>query len=348
MTSFAHRLAHPSSPSSPRVDTLVGIALGAAPLLPGGPDEAAAILTAASRGTASELLTRIGTRPDGDAARLLATASLLRLTDPTAGLVSVFGMSQRLPAAVTSNLAEFALALPHRPDAALSQLRNGPAELVDALGDDLPESVPDTVALGTVGGLLAAAAGGTLVPWTATLDHPAFPGRSRNWLTRAVAAVRGDDTIGWPSVRRLVPHGRRVEAPALGPVEGIERLSAGNLAALPDALAGGADAVVSLCRVGSDDVPEPTLHAEMWLYDSVASPNANEVIDDAADVIERWLEGGRHVYVHCMGGRSRTAAVVAAVLTRRTGQPFADAVKTLQQTLPEAHGNVFSALRRSR
>jgi len=72
---------------------------------------------------------------------------------------------------------------------------------------------------------------------------------------------------------------------------------------------GGYDALVSLCRMGSEDLGVE--HVEFWLIDAGARENANLefVIDDAARTVQTLRAEGKTVLLHCVEGRSRTPSV---------------------------------------
>jgi ADP-ribosyl-[dinitrogen reductase] hydrolase len=75
--------------------------------------------------------------------------------------------------------------------------------------------------------------------------------------------------------------------------------------------AGGYDAVVSLCRMGSEDLGVE--HIRFWLVDagSGANPNLDFVVDDAARMVRTLRSEGKRVLLHCVEGRSRTPSVAA-------------------------------------
>jgi ADP-ribosyl-[dinitrogen reductase] hydrolase len=78
----------------------------------------------------------------------------------------------------------------------------------------------------------------------------------------------------------------------------------------------GIDAVVSLCRLGTDDAPPvtPEDHATFWVIDApVEDDNAHAafVLREAAAAIERFRAEGKTVLLHCVRTESRTPTVAA-------------------------------------
>ena len=69
----------------------------------------------------------------------------------------------------------------------------------------------------------------------------------------------------------------------------------------------GCDAVVSMCRVGSEDRPAhvaPEDHVEFRLVDTSDpedNPHLEFVLADAAAVIKELRDEGKTVFVHCVG-----------------------------------------------
>lgn len=181
-------------------------------------------------------------------------------------------------------------------------------------------------------------AGASAIPWASTRHLP--DGLTRRALvTAAVLAARKGrpDPVGWPTARRLVPRALRSEAPFAVPL--CTDVVLGNLPGIADAVTEGCDAVVSLCRIGTDDVPSTVETAEFWLIDSAIptdNPNLPLTIADAADTVALLVSEGNRVYLHCHGGRSRTAVVAAAHLIRHHDVSVEDAKTVVDDVLPEA------------
>ena len=85
-----------------------------------------------------------------------------------------------------------------------------------------------------------------------------------------------------------------------------DRVWLGGVQALRD-LPDGVDAVVSLCRLGADEVPAPGVdpgdHVEVWLIDSPdpdRNPHLDHVLTQAADTVAALRAEGRTVLLHCV------------------------------------------------
>jgi len=207
----------------------------------------------------------------------------------------------------------------------------------------------DTVAA-IAGQVLGARWGVSAVParWRRMLHG--WPGWDTGDLVRAsVLAARSGkvDGEGWPSIPSLQVWARQQEPdPVCVAAPGVPGLTAGNLPGLELALAAGVDAgvdaVVSLCRVGTDDVPDDVEHVEVWLSDrdgAEDNPNLAFVLADTADVLSDLLGEGRSVYVHCVGGRSRTPTVVALLVARTTDRSATEVFDQLRDVLPARDHN---------
>ena len=100
-----------------------------------------------------------------------------------------------------------------------------------------------------------------------------------------------------------------------------------------DNLPDGVDAVVSLCRLGSAQVPAPGVdprdHVEVWLLDEsepAKNPNLDFVLTDAVAAVEALRAEGKTVLLHCVQAQSRTPAVAALYGARLTGRTPTDAL----------------------
>jgi predicted protein tyrosine phosphatase len=116
----------------------------------------------------------------------------------------------------------------------------------------------------------------------------------------------------------------------------------GALNHLPD----GVDAVVSLCRLGADEVPAPGVaardHVEIWLVDDIHSdknPNLRFVLHDAVAAVAALREEGRTVLLHCVQAQSRTPTVAALYGARVSGKTPLECLADLQRVLPDAVPN---------
>jgi atypical dual specificity phosphatase len=64
---------------------------------------------------------------------------------------------------------------------------------------------------------------------------------------------------------------------------------------------------------------------------------SDEVFEEAATVVNRWLDEGRTVYVHCRAGWQRSAAVAAGILAVRDGIDVESALRIVQSRRPSAN-----------
>ena len=192
----------------------------------------------------------------------------------------------------------------------------------------------DTVAAIT-GSLAGAVHGGTAVPvpWLRILHG--WPGLRASDFTRlAVLAARGGtgDGHGWPLAAR-----EPVYADELHRHPHDEGVWLGTIAAL-DRLATDApevDAVISLCRVGSAQVPEGVESVQVWLIDQPGrNLNLEHTLRGTAELIAQLRAEGRHVLVHCAEARSRTAAVATAYAALHRGIRIDQAWTDIAATLP--------------
>lgn len=102
-----------------------------------------------------------------------------------------------------------------------------------------------------------------------------------------------------------------------------------------------ADAVVSLCRIGTADVPARVPardRVEVWLADTTgANPNLHFVLDQAARAVAALRREGKRVLLHCAAGQSRTPAVAAHYAAAACG---GDAVRALRTIIPLVGGHL--------
>lgn len=195
----------------------------------------------------------------------------------------------------------------------------------------------DTVAA-IAGSLAGAVSGVTALPfrWRRHLHGWSAEGRVGTHLDLqrlAVLAVgRGHaDGRGWPTAPRfpvgvdqtLVQH----------PLD--DGVWLGDLAAL-DRLPKDVDAVVSLCRVGTDQVRVPASeHHVVWLVDEDgANADVDGTLADAADAVALLRAEGRTVFLHCFEARSRTSAVAATYAVRHLGATPTGALEAVAGALP--------------
>ncbi|MFP3459800.1 dual specificity protein phosphatase [Arthrobacter globiformis] len=106
----------------------------------------------------------------------------------------------------------------------------------------------------------------------------------------------------------------------------------------------GIDAVVSLCRLGIDDVPAVGAadHATFWVVDSHdAGLNAHPdfVLREAAAAVERYRAKGKTVLLHCVRAESRTPTVAALYGARVVDVSPLEALEDVRRMLPGARPN---------
>jgi ADP-ribosyl-[dinitrogen reductase] hydrolase len=191
----------------------------------------------------------------------------------------------------------------------------------------------DTVAA-IAGGLLGAAHGASAVSarWRGVLHG--WPGLgARELIAVAAAIVRGGTAdsfdfsySGYEVGRPLVPH----------PYD--DGLLLGDIGALRD-LREQVDAVVSLCRVGTEDAPDVDSWIEVRLIDrngAEHNPNLGFVLADTVEAIETLREAGKTVLLHCVQAQSRTPAVAALYGMRKRGVSAGQALADVRAVLPQA------------
>ena len=204
----------------------------------------------------------------------------------------------------------------------------------------------DTVAA-IAGSLLGARWGASAVPsaWRRRLHG--WPGiRSRDLVRLAVLSAQGGlpDRAGWPSGGR-VDYSRWPGRRALAQHPHDARVWLSGVGAL-DHLPDGVDAVVSLCRLGAEEVPAPgvaaTDHVEIWLVDDIhldKNPNLEFVLQDAVAAVAALRQEGRTVLLHCVQAQSRTPTVAALYGAGISGKTPLECLAEIKGVLPDAVPN---------
>ncbi|MER6270844.1 ADP-ribosylglycohydrolase family protein [Streptomyces sp900105755] len=203
----------------------------------------------------------------------------------------------------------------------------------------------DTVAA-IAGALLGARWGCSAVPLEWQRDVHGWPGLTGAELVRLAVLTAGGgsgDATGWPSAARMpvspsTPRGFAVPHPH------DEGVVLGNLALAQGTEVVPVDAVVSLCRVGSDPIlaGADVEHLRVWLVDSQGeNANLHYVLDQAARQLLRLRQEGKRVLLHCLAGQSRTPAVAALYSHLAAGIDPKTALSDLREVL--VHGWQLSA-----
>lgn len=220
-----------------------------------------------------------------------------------------------------------------------------------ALRDGLERAVrggrdTDTVAA-IAGGLLGAAFGASAVPsaWRRVLHgHPGL--RAHDLVALGALATRGgepDDT-GWPTGARMEYVDWYPER-SLTPHPQDPGVLLGSIVDLEEAPV---DAVVSLCRIGTEQrrvtATGAADHVEVWLIDRdepEANPNLDLVLRDTVDAIAALRAEGKTVLLHCVAAQSRTPSVAALYAALHRGVPVEQALADVVAVLPTASPKRF-------
>ncbi|GAA1915369.1 ADP-ribosylglycohydrolase family protein [Nocardioides marmoribigeumensis] len=216
------------------------------------------------------------------------------------------------------------------------------AHLVDALdtairiGDDT-----DTVAA-IAGGLLGARWGASAVParWRRVLHG--YPGITGDRLVELahLAATGRPGKHGWPGVAR-VDYSPYVWSPTLVRHPYDDGVWLGDALALDD-LSPDVTAVVSLCLLGSEQVPPDIEHIGFRLIDEAdpaSNPNLDFVLRDTAETVAALRAEGHVVLLHCVAAQSRTPTVAIAYAVHQ-GASLEKAAHAVLQALPRSRPNL--------
>ncbi|MGN7246926.1 ADP-ribosylglycohydrolase family protein [Janibacter anophelis] len=196
----------------------------------------------------------------------------------------------------------------------------------------------DTVAA-IAGGLLGAQWGASSVPAAWRRIVHGYPGvRAERLVELAQLAVtRGrPGPNGWPLAKRI-DYSEWPGTDALVRHPHDDGVWLGGVDAL-DHLPEGVTAVVSLCLVGSQQVPKGVEHVAFRLIDreeQAENPNLAFVIDDAARTVQALRAEGHVVLLHCVAAQPRTPAV-AARYAQLLGVEGEDVMVGVIAALPEA------------
>mgnify|MGYP001180860519 CR=1 FL=1 len=160
-------------------------------------------------------------------------------------------------------------------------------------------------------------------------------------VTAALVAARGPDPAAWPQRDTQVVPGldREHRQPFAIPHPHDPGVVLCTMEYVRDST--DADAVVSLCRMGTRDHP-PHLPrrdiVEVWLHDLPgANPNLHFVLDEAARMVAQLRDENKRVLLHCAACQSRTPAVAARYASAYRG---ADVVAALREIITTVAGHL--------
>lgn len=227
-----------------------------------------------------------------------------------------------------------------------SAFTSGPAHLRAALEEAVRGGRDTDTVAAIAGGPLGAAYGYSAVPFEWRQHLHGWPGlRARDLMALGMELARGDGRRldSWP---RAVTHDYsiwgRTDALVRHPHDdGVWLGGVGSVAKMAEL---GIDAVVSLCRLGVDDVPAVGAadHATFWVVDSFdAGDNAHPdfVLREATAAVESYRAEGKTVLLQCVRAESRTPTVAALYGARVDGLTPLEALADLQSVLPGARPN---------
>ena len=193
----------------------------------------------------------------------------------------------------------------------------------------------DTVAA-IAGQLLGARYGAGAVPARYRRKLHGWPGmRVRDLHRLAFLTVHGGQPgpEGWPGVA-TIPSYRRADTTVTRHPDDEGVL----LGAVGAVRPGVADAVVSMCRMGTPlEGVAPEDHVEFWVIDKEHANNdlAGQLLDAALTVRELRQEG-KTVLLHCVHAHTRTPTVAALYGALITGSTPVDALERVCTVLPSA------------
>jgi ADP-ribosylglycohydrolase/protein-tyrosine phosphatase len=204
-----------------------------------------------------------------------------------------------------------------------------------------PGNDADTVGAIT-GAMVGAGRGASAIPlaWRRKLHGEVVgadevsEGTGRDLERLARLAANGVDSDGWPGVDRLVPVYARRQSPPRRLTRVADRLTVGTTADLADLDLTAEWTVVSLCRMGDQDVPAEVERLEVGLIDD-DTDNAHLawLLADVADTIERLIqEEQREVFLHCVAGETRSPAALATWFARHDGRGVDKAIAESERT----------------
>lgn len=223
---------------------------------------------------------------------------------------------------------------------------SGPAHLRAALEEAVRGGRDTDTVAAIAGGLLGAAHGYTAVPFEWRRNLHGWPGmHARDLMTLGMELARGEGRRqqSWPrATHQDYSMWGRTDVIVQHPHDdGVWLGGVGSLGRVAEL---GIDAVVSLCRLGVEDLPAVAAsdHATFWVVDSSeAGDNAQPdfVLREAAAAVELFRSEGKTVLLHCVRAESRTPTVAALYGARVAGVTAVDALEELPRVLPAARPN---------
>ncbi len=216
--------------------------------------------------------------------------------------------------------------------------QDGPDHLEQTLRQVIAAGGDTPTAAAIAGSLLGAKWGASAIPLEWRRHVHGWPGlRDKDLVHLIDEAVTGR---AWPATFAKGPLSL---APMVHPAdEGLWFGGARGLRPLP----GPIDAVVSLCRLGSEQeplpTPEPTDHIRVWLIDSPElgdNPNLVHVAEQTVSMVMNLRAEGRRVYLHCSDGRSRAPFIASLYGSRFTDAPAEEVLRVIQRLAPQAQPN---------
>lgn len=195
----------------------------------------------------------------------------------------------------------------------------------------------DTVAA-IAGSLAGAYLGVSRIPakWRRVIQG--WPGMNYRDLLNLVVVKMDDKNIdevaGWPLTESI--QGTHEDVLVQHPHdEGVWMASLKGLESLPEDV----DAVVSMCRVGTNQVPGKEI-IEFWLIDQPGENLDTEyVLKDAANTIAELRADDKQVVVHCVAAHNRTPVVAVAYSMLYKSVGFDQAWTEVRRALPNPQNN---------
>ncbi|WP_395402057.1 ADP-ribosylglycohydrolase family protein [Arthrobacter sp. UC242_113] len=219
----------------------------------------------------------------------------------------------------------------------------GPAHLRAALEEAVRGGRDTDTVAAIAGGLLGAAYGYSAVPFEWRQHLHGWPGlRARDLMALGTELADGEgrymnkwprvafkDYSDWAPTDTVVrhPHDDGLWLGGVGSVARVAEL--------------GIDAVVSLCRLGTEEVTSVPVHdhATFWVADSGNNAHPEFVLREATAAVERFRAEGKTVLLHCVQAASRTPTVAALYGARVAGLTPLRALEDVRRVLPGAQPN---------